>query len=64
MGKAKSHRGAAKRFSFTKKGKIKRSRAYSSHLKENKTPKQKRRLRQQTFVSGADAQKIRRLLPG
>jgi large subunit ribosomal protein L35 len=64
MQKMKSHRGAAKRFSFSKKGKIKRARAYASHLKESKSPKQKRRLRQQTLVSKADAKKIRKLLPG
>ena len=32
MPKIKTHRGAAKRFSFTKSGKIKRGKAYKSHI--------------------------------
>jgi len=36
MPKLKSHRGAMKRFKVTKKGKIKRFKAFASHLKLNK----------------------------
>ena len=32
MPKMKTHRGAAKRFSLTKSGKIKRGKAYKSHI--------------------------------
>lgn len=32
MPKIKTHRGAAKRFSVTKSGKIKRAKAYKSHI--------------------------------
>jgi len=32
MPKLKTHRGAAKRFSLTKSGKIKRSKAYKRHI--------------------------------
>jgi len=64
MPKMKSHRGAAKRFSLTKSGKIKRSRAYTSHLKGSKSPTQKRRLRHQTLISQSDVKKIKRLMPG
>ena len=32
MPKLKSHRGAAKRFTTTKSGKIKRGKAYKSHI--------------------------------
>jgi len=32
MPKIKTHRGAAKRFLLTKSGKIKRAKAYKSHL--------------------------------
>ena len=37
MPKIKTHRGAAKRFSFTKSGKIKRGKAYKSHILTKKT---------------------------
>ena len=39
MPKIKTHRGAAKRFSFTKSGKIKRGKAYKSHILTKKTTK-------------------------
>ncbi|MEF9864510.1 MAG: 50S ribosomal protein L35, partial [Christensenellaceae bacterium] len=32
MPKMKTHRGAAKRFSVTKSGRVKRSKAYKSHI--------------------------------
>ena len=32
MPKIKTHRGAAKRFSLTKTGKVKRSKAFKSHI--------------------------------
>ena len=45
MPKQKTHRGAAKRFSLTKTGKIKRAKAYRNHIMASKSPKQKRNLR-------------------
>jgi large subunit ribosomal protein L35 len=63
MPKVKTRRGAAKRFSFTGSGKVKRSRAYLRHILTHKTSKQKRRLRQATTVSPTDIKQIRRLLP-
>ena len=42
--KIKTKKAAAKRFKITRKGKIIRGHAYSSHLKRKKT---KRRIRQQ-----------------
>ncbi|MCG2991320.1 50S ribosomal protein L35, partial [Escherichia coli] len=45
MPKMKTHRGAAKRFKKTGSGKLKRARAYTSHLFANKSTKQKRKLR-------------------
>ena len=44
MPKIKTHRGAAKRFSVTKSGKIKRAKAYKSHILTKKTTKRGRRL--------------------
>jgi large subunit ribosomal protein L35 len=63
MPKMKSHRGAAKRFKKTGSGKIKRAKAYHSHLLQCKSPKRKRGLRQGTYVSEADAAKVAKLLP-
>ena len=62
--KIKTHRGAAKRFSLTKTGKIKRSKAYKSHLLNHKTRKRKRNLRKITYASNANAATIKKLLPG
>ncbi len=61
--KLKSHRGAAKRFKFTAKSKVKRSRAYASHLLTGKSSKRARRLRVSTLVSKAEETWIKRLLP-
>lgn len=60
--KMKSNRGAAKRFRKTKNGKFKRERAYLSHIRTKKSPKRKRRLRQQTLVSECEANRVRRML--
>ncbi len=64
MPKIKTHKGAKKRFTFTKKGKLKRFSAYASHLKTGKTSKRKRRLRKGTLLKKVDSKKIKRLLPG
>ena len=42
MPKMKTHRGAAKRFKITAGGKVKRSRAFASHILTKKTTKRKR----------------------
>ena len=62
MPKMKTHRGAAKRFKFTASGKIKRSKAYKSHILTKKSQKRKRRLRTATLVAKADQKRVRRLL--
>lgn len=63
MPKMKSHRGAAKRFKKTGSGKIKRSKAYKSHLLGGKTSKRKRRLRQPGMVSEQETKRISKLIP-
>lgn len=63
MPKLKTHRGAAKRFSMTGSGKIKRSRANSSHIMTPKTTKRKRSLRKSAILDGRDEKQIRRLIP-
>ncbi len=63
MPKIKTHRGAAKRLDVTKSGKIKRAKAYKSHILTKKTTKRKRNLRQGAYVSSADAGFIKKLIP-
>ncbi len=63
MPKMKTHRGAAKRFKKTGRGKIKRHSAYKSHLLEKKNIRRKRRLRQPTTVSQSDYRRVQRVLP-
>jgi large subunit ribosomal protein L35 len=63
MPKIKTHRGAAKRFSLTKSGKVKRAKAYKSHILNKKTTKRKRNLRKGTFISAVEAKNIKLLIP-
>ena len=62
MPKMKSHRGAAKRFKKTGTGKLKRAKAYKSHILEKKSPKRKRNLRQSGLVSKADHKRMSKLI--
>jgi len=62
MPKMKTNRGAAKRLRKTGSGKIRRMRAYKSHILTKKSKKRKRRLRSATLVAKADEKRIRRLL--
>ncbi len=63
MPKLKTHRGAAKRFKRTAKGKIKRRRACASHMLTKKSPGRKRRLRSGTLIHQADRKQTKLLLP-
>jgi len=63
MPKLKTHRGAAKRFSLTASGKIKRNKAFASHILTKKTTKRKRALRRATLVDSANSKAIKRLIP-
>ena len=63
MPKQKTHRGAAKRFKMTASGKIKRSKAYKSHILTKKSTKRKRHLDTPTTVSPADMGRVSRMLP-
>lgn len=62
MPKMKSNSGAKKRFKVTGTGKIKRKKAYTSHILTKKSPKRKRNLRKQTLVDKADEKRIRQLI--
>ena len=63
MGKMKTHRGSAKRFKRTASGKLKRFKAYRSHLTGKKSPKRIRQLRKAALVSESDMKRIKQLLP-
>lgn len=62
MPKMKTHRGASKRVKRTGSGKLKRSRAFTSHMFANKTTKQKRKLRKASLVSKSDMKRVKQLL--
>ena len=63
MPKMKTHRGAAKRFKKTASGKIKRSKAYTSHILTKKSAKRKRNLRKAAYVSTTQEKAMKKLLP-
>ena len=63
MPKMKTHIGAAKRFSKTGTGKLKRNKANRQHILTKKRTKRKRQLRQSDLVSSDDVARVRRLLP-
>lgn len=60
--KMKSHRGASKRFKLTGTGKVKRNKAYKSHILTKKTAKRKRGLRKATVLTSADHKRIKAVL--
>lgn len=64
MPKMKTRRAAAKRFKKTGTGKLKRGKAYHSHILTKKSPKRKRNLRKATLVDPADVKRIKRMLQG
>ncbi len=61
--KLKTHRGAAKRFKFTGRGKVVRGHAYARHILTSKSSKRKRKLDQTTTVAAADVRHVRAMLP-
>ena len=63
MPKMKTNRAAAKRFKVTGTGKVRRSKAYKSHLLSKKSPKRKRNLRRAGLVDSTNMHGLRRLLP-
>ena len=64
MPKMKTNRAAAKRFKRTASGKLRRWKAYKSHILTKKSRKRKRKLRKVTLVSQADEARMKRLMPG
>ncbi|HEV2016886.1 MAG TPA: 50S ribosomal protein L35 [Gemmatimonadaceae bacterium] len=63
MPKMKTHKGAKKRFKITGSGKVKRMRAFKSHILTKKSSKRKRRLRKATTIqTRGEVKNIKRLL--
>jgi len=63
MPKMKTHRGAAKRFTITGSGKVKRFKANKSHIMTGKPSKRTRGLRQGTLVDKTQEANVKKLLP-
>ena len=63
MPKLKTHTGAAKRFSKTGTGKIKRGQTKTRHILSSKSPKLKRKLGKTVLVSDGDYKKVARMIP-
>ena len=63
MPKMKTHSGASKRFKFTGTGKIKRKKAFKSHLLTKKSNKRKRDLRKDALVHKTNEKAVKKLLP-
>ena len=63
MQKMKTRRAAAKRFTLTGSGEIRRNKAYKSHILERKSPKRKRNLRKAALVVAADKKRAMKCLP-
>lgn len=63
MPKMKTHRGAAKRFRITGTGKLKRAKAFKSHILTKKSSKRKRNLRKSALVSTTQEKAMKKLLP-
>ena len=61
MPKQKTNSGAKKRFSFTGTGKVKRNRAYHSHIWPKKTKTQKRNLVHSAIVDSSNMKQVRDL---
>lgn len=62
MPKQKTKKAAAKRLKVTGTGKLRRHKAFDSHLRTKKSPKQKRRLGKEIEVSHASQKQFKRML--
>ena len=60
--KKKTNKAAAKRFSLTGSGRVRRRKAYKSHILTKKSAKRKRHLRKAGIASHADERRLKGLL--
>ena len=63
MPKQKSHRGAAKRFSFTKTGIVKHKQMNANHQVRLKTTKRTRNLRKAAYLTKTEGATMKKLIP-
>ena len=63
MPKMRTKRAASKRFKTTGTGKLKRNKAYKSHILTKKSPKRKRNLRKATITDETNAKVMKKILP-
>ena len=63
MPKMKSVKAAAKRFRKTAKGRIRRNKAFASHILKKKTTKRKRNYRRAGYLTSADEKRIKKMIP-
>ena len=61
--KLKTHKGLSKRIQITKTGKVKKRRAFRSHLLTKKSKKRKRKFAKMYTVNKTENKKIKKLLP-
>ena len=62
MPKQKTNSAAKKRFKLTGTGRVKRKKAFTSHILTKKSPKRKRDLRGTCLVHEVDEPRVKRLL--
>ncbi|HIW21429.1 MAG TPA: 50S ribosomal protein L35 [Candidatus Dorea intestinavium] len=63
MPKIKTNRAAAKRFKKTGTGKLKRNKAYKSHILTKKSSKRKRNLRKSIITDKSNEKNMKKVLP-
>ncbi|MBF0429230.1 MAG: 50S ribosomal protein L35 [Magnetococcales bacterium] len=63
MPKIKTHRGAAKRFSATGSGKLRRNKAFKRHILTKKSPKSKRNMQGHCLLAAVDCASVKQMLP-
>ena len=61
--KMKTKKAAAKRFKVTGTGKLKRMKAYKSHILTKKTTKRKRNLRKATITDASNVKAMKKIMP-
>jgi len=62
MPKTKTNSGAKKRFRLTGTGRLRRKKAFHSHILTKKSKKRKRNLRSDTLVDRVDEPRMKKLL--
>jgi large subunit ribosomal protein L35 len=64
MPKMRTNRSAAKRFRVTGSGKVRRGKAYGSHLLTKKSRGRKRKLAKPGLIDSTDVKRVRRMIGG